>query len=119
MDLCRTLFKTMESLPFCSQYIFSLSLYVCLFVHFHIPQIQIRLQNLKDIEIVILLWIYPAQNSFLSYMLIIILVVAKQQFVFKYISSTQHYYILYSLKWLQMSYKHTSTDLYTQTIIAN
>jgi len=52
-------------------------------------------------------------------MLIIFLVVAKQQFVFKYISSTQHYYILYSLKLLQMSYKYTSTDPYTQTVIAN
>jgi len=48
-------------------------------------------------------------------MLIIILVVAKQQFVLKYISSTQHCYILYNLKLLEMS----SIDPYTQTMIPN
>jgi len=52
-------------------------------------------------------------------MLIITLVVAKQQFVLKYISSTQHYYILYSLKLLEMSYKYTFIDPYTETMIPN
>jgi len=52
-------------------------------------------------------------------MLIIILLVAKQWFVLKCISGTQHYYILHNLKLLEVSYKYTSIDSYTQTAIPN
>jgi len=42
MDSCRELFKTMEILPFCSQYIFSLLLYVVSNKHFFTKNLKVH-----------------------------------------------------------------------------
>jgi len=51
-------------------------------------------------------------------MLIIILVVAKQYFVLQYVSSIRHLHTI-QLKLLEMSYKYTFIDPYTETMIPN
>jgi hypothetical protein len=56
---------------------------VCLFI-FTFHRSKLRYKNFKDIGHIVLN-IYLIQNSFLSYMLVIILVVTKQLFLLKYI----------------------------------